>query len=45
MNNPFEIADQIANLRKIIEEYYFQPVINSEGDIISYQDWEEENKD
>ncbi|GAB4528022.1 MAG: hypothetical protein Tsb0014_09060 [Pleurocapsa sp.] len=44
--NPFQITSKIANItnESELQEYHWQPIFDSEGDVISFADWEEKNK-
>ena len=44
--NPFQLTAKIASItsKSELEEQYWQPVFDSEGDVISYADWEQKNK-
>jgi hypothetical protein len=41
MNDVNEIAQQIAWHYEQVEELQYSPIVNSEGDVISFADWNE----
>lgn len=41
MNDFNEIAQQIAWHYEQVEELKYSPIVNSEGDVISFADWNE----
>ena len=41
MNDFNEIARRIAQHYEQVEELQYSPIVNSEGDVISFADWDE----
>lgn len=40
----WEISEKVARYQEAIEELMWSPVVNGEGDVIPYQDWNEDEQ-